>query len=72
MHFNIFGFPGIDHTHFSWKHKLLNAVLLYISMQNMSTDEKNVIYSDNIISRINELIRRLLSGLTASELKNLV
>ena len=33
---------------------------------------KNFIYSNNIMSRRNELIRRLLSGLTDSELENLV
>ena len=33
---------------------------------------KNFFYSNNIMSRRNELIRRLLSGLTDSELENLV
>ena len=33
---------------------------------------KNFIYSNNIMSRRNELIRRLLSGLSDSELENLV
>ena len=41
-------------------------------MQNISADIKNIIYSNNIMSRRNELIRRLLSGLTDSELENLV
>ena len=33
---------------------------------------KKIIYSDNIMSRRNELMRRLLSGLTDSELEDLV
>ena len=41
-------------------------------MQNINADMKNFIYSNNIMSRRNELIRRLLSGLTDSELENLV
>ena len=38
----------------------------------MSADMKNIIYSNNTMSRRNELIRILLSGLTDSELENLV
>ena len=41
-------------------------------MQNINADMKSFIYSNNIMSRRNELIRRLLSGLTDSELENLV
>ena len=41
-------------------------------MQNINADMKNFFYSNNIMSRRNELIRRLLSGLTDSELENLV
>ena len=41
-------------------------------MQNINADIKSFIYSNNIMSRRNELIRRLLSGLTDSELENLV
>ena len=41
-------------------------------MQNINADMKSFIYSNNIMSRRNELIRRLLSGLTDSELQNLV
>ena len=41
-------------------------------MQNINADMKNFIYSNNIMSRRNELIRRLLSGLTDSELENLI
>ena len=42
-------------------------------MQNINVDMKSFIYSNNIMmSRRNELIRRLLSGLTDSELENLV
>ena len=41
-------------------------------MQNISADMKSFIYSNNIMSRLNGLIRRLLSGLTDSELENLV
>ena len=48
---------------------------LYSSMPNISADMKNIIYSNNIMSRRNERIRRLLTGLTDltdSELENLV
>ena len=45
---------------------------LYSSEQNISGDIKNIIYSTNIMSRRNELIRRLLFGLADSELENLV
>ena len=38
----------------------------------MSADMKNNIYSNNIMSIRNELVRRLLSGITMSELQNLV
>ena len=41
-------------------------------MQNINADMKSFIYSNNIMSRRNELIRRLFSGLTDSELENLV
>ena len=41
-------------------------------MQNINADMKNFFCSNNIMSRRNELIRRLLSGLTDSELENLV
>ena len=41
-------------------------------MQNINADMKNFFYSNNIMSRRNELIRRLLSGLTDSKLENLV
>ena len=39
----------------------------------MTVDMKNIIYSNNnITSNRNELVRRLLSGITMSELQNLV
>ena len=41
-------------------------------MQNINADMKNFFHSNNIMSRRNELIRRLLSGLTDSKLENLV
>ena len=41
-------------------------------MQNINADMKSFIHSNNIMSPRNELIRRLLSGLTDSELENLV
>ena len=41
-------------------------------MQNINADMKNFFYSNNIMSRRNELIRRLLSRLTNSEFENLV
>ena len=51
--------------------KWLKEMPLYSSMQNMNAGMKNI-YSNNTMSRRNELIRRLLSGLTDSELENLV
>ena len=56
----------------SWKDKLFKAILLYIYIMLMSADMKNIIYSNNIMSNRNELVRRLLSGFTMSELQNLV
>ena len=38
----------------------------------MTDPREKIIYSNNIMSRRNELIRRFLSGLTGSELENLV
>lgn len=38
----------------------------------MSTDQKKIRYSNNIMSNRNELIRRLLTGLTDDKLRNLV
>ena len=54
-------FPGSINGFKKW--------LLFILMK---ADMKNFIYSNNIMSRSNELIRRLLSGLIDSELENLV
>lgn len=50
--------------------KWLKEILPYTSMP-MSADMKKIIYSNNMSNR-NQLIRRLLSGLTNSELENLV
>ena len=48
----------------------LKRSLLFILM---TVDMKNIIYSNNnITSNRNELVRRLLSGITMSELQNLV
>ena len=41
-------------------------------MQKISADLKKMIYSNNILSNRNELVRRLLSGITNVELQNLV
>ena len=44
----------------------------YTSMQMVRSNENNIIYSNNMKTNRNELIRRLLSGITNNELENLV
>ena len=45
---------------------------VYGSQRAFASDHQNNIYSNNIMSIRNELVRRLLSGITMSELRNLV
>ena len=50
----------------------LKEIAPYISMQMVRLNKTNIIYSNNTKTNRNELIRRLLSGLTDDELENLV
>ena len=50
----------------------LKDIALHTSMQMVRSNKNNIIYSNNMKTNRNELIRRLLSGLTDSELENLV
>ena len=44
----------------------------YSSMQMVRSNENDIIYSNSMNTNRNELIRRLLSGITNDELQNLV
>ena len=50
----------------------LKEIAPHTSMQMVRSNKNNIIYSNNMKTNRNELIRRLLSGLTDSELENLV
>ena len=50
----------------------LKEIAPYISMQMVRLNKNNFIYSNNMKTNRNELIRRLLSGITNDELQNLV
>ena len=50
----------------------LEEMASYTSMQMVRSNENNIIYSNNMKTNRNELIRRLLSGITNNELENLV
>ena len=50
----------------------LKEIAPYISMQMVRSNKNNIIYSNSMKTNRNELIRRLLSGLTDDELENLV
>ena len=50
----------------------LKEIAPHTSMQMVRSNKNNIIYSNNVKTNRNELIRRLLSGLTDSELENLV
>ena len=51
---------------------VLKAMPLYSSMPMVRSKENNIIYSNSMKTDRNELIRRLLSGVTDDELRNLV
>ena len=50
----------------------LKEMAPYSSMQMVRSNENNIIYSNGMNTNRNELIRRLLSGITNDELQNLV
>ena len=50
----------------------LKEIVPHTSMQMVRSNKNNIIYSNDMKTNRNELIRRLLSGLTDDELENLV
>ena len=50
----------------------LKEIAPHTSMQMVRSNKNNMIYSNNMKTNRNELIRRLLSGVTDDELENLV
>ena len=50
----------------------LKEIAPHTSMQMVSSNKNNIIHSNSMKSSRNELIRRLLSGVTDDELENLV
>ena len=50
----------------------LKEIASHTSMQMVRSNKNNIIYSNNMKTNRNELIRRLLSGVTDDELENLV
>ena len=50
----------------------LKEIAPHTSMQMVRSNKNNIIYSNNMKTNRNELIRRLLSGVTDDELENLV
>ena len=50
----------------------LKEIASHTSMQMVRSNKNNIIYSNSMKINRNELIRRLLSGLTDSDLENLV
>ena len=50
----------------------LKEIAPYTSMQMVRSNKNNIIYSNSMKTNRNELIRRLLSGVTDDEVENLV
>ena len=50
----------------------LKEIASHTSMQMVRSNKNNIIYSNSMKTNRNELIRRLLSGVTDDELENLV